>query len=59
MPDTTFRFARQRGLDFLEQQAAGRGNQLSDEEAMALALEAQRAARAARRKSNKKANPKR
>jgi len=45
MPDTASRSARQRGLDFLEQQKAARGNQLSDDEAMALALEAQRAAR--------------
>lgn len=41
------RFARRQGLDFLEQQ---RGGPLSDEQAMELALEAQRWARRQARK---------
>jgi prevent-host-death family protein len=39
------RFARQHALEFLERQKAGPGERLSNEEAMAVALEAQRAAR--------------
>ena len=39
------RFARQHALEFLERQTEGPGEQLSDEEAMDVALEAQRAAR--------------
>lgn len=39
------RFARQHALEFLERQKEGQGEQLSEEEAMDLALEAQRAAR--------------
>jgi len=39
------RFARQHALGFLERQKAGAGSRLSDEQAMALALEAQREAR--------------
>jgi len=51
------RFARQHGLAFLERQRQGAGNELSDEEAMDLALEAQRSARRQLRKE--KARPKR
>lgn len=51
------RFARQHGLAFLERQKQGPGNELSDAEAMDLALEAQRSAR--RRLRYKKARPKR
>ncbi len=39
------RFAHQRALEFLERQKAGPGNRLTDEQAMELALEAQREAR--------------
>lgn len=39
------RFARQHALGFLSRQREGRGEPLSDEQAMTLALEAQRAAR--------------
>jgi len=39
------RFAREHALGFLERQKEGSGNLLSDEEAMDVALEAQRAAR--------------
>ncbi len=46
------RFARQHALDFLERQKEGPGNQLSDEEAMDLALEAQRRARKQLRKQS-------
>jgi len=51
------RFARQHGLAFLERQRQGAGNELSDQEAMDLALEAQRSARRQLRKE--KARPKR
>ncbi len=44
------RFARLHALDFLERRKEGPGNQLSDEEAMDLALEAQRWARKQLRK---------
>ncbi len=44
------RFARQHALEFLERQKEGAGSRLSDEEAMAVALEAQREVRASRRK---------
>src|SRR5579885_2727301 len=57
--DQMRKFARQHALDFLERQKEGPGNQLSDEEAMAIALEAQREARQSRRKANTKAKPKR
>ncbi|HET6922597.1 MAG TPA: hypothetical protein VFI16_05565, partial [Anaeromyxobacteraceae bacterium] len=40
-------FARQHALDFLDRQKTGPGDRLSDEEAMAVALEAQRDVRAA------------
>ncbi|MBI2893483.1 MAG: type II toxin-antitoxin system Phd/YefM family antitoxin [Deltaproteobacteria bacterium] len=40
------RFARQHALEFMERQKAGPGQRLSDDEAMQLALEAQRIARA-------------
>lgn len=39
------RFAREHGLDLLRRQREGPGDQLSDAEAMEVALEAQRAAR--------------
>jgi prevent-host-death family protein len=39
------RFARQHALEFVERQKAGPGEELSEEEAMDVALEAQRAAR--------------
>jgi prevent-host-death family protein len=39
------RFARQHALEFLERQKEGPGDQLSDQGAMDVALEAQRAAR--------------
>jgi prevent-host-death family protein len=52
-------FARQHALEFLERQKGGAGEQLSDEEAMAVALEAQRSARASRRRSPRKSKPKR
>ncbi len=45
------RFARQHALEFLERQKGGPGEQLSDEEAMAFALEAQKAARRRIRKT--------
>lgn len=48
------RFAREHALEFLEHQKGGPGNQLSDEEAMELALEAQRRARKALRKERVK-----
>ena len=53
------RFARQHALEFLHRQKHGPGNQLSDEEAMAVALEAQREARESRRKANTTAKPRR
>ncbi len=43
-------FARQHALEFLDAQKDGAGNQLSDEAAMAVALEAQREARRRRGK---------
>ncbi len=39
------RFARQHALEFLERQKGGPGGQLSEQEAMDVALEAQQAAR--------------
>jgi prevent-host-death family protein len=51
------RFARQHALEFFERQKQGPGNQLSDEKAMDLALEAQRAVRKQLRKQ--RAKPKR
>lgn len=39
------RFAREHGFTFLEQQKEAAGNRLSDDEAMEVALEAQRTAR--------------
>jgi prevent-host-death family protein len=39
------RFARQHALEFLERQKGGPGEQLSEQEAMDVALEAQQAAR--------------
>lgn len=50
-------FARQHALEFLERQKGGPGDQLSDEQAMTLALEAQAAAR--RRVRSAKPGPKR
>jgi prevent-host-death family protein len=44
------RFARQHALAFLEQQKQGAGNRLTDDEAMQIAIEAQRVARKAVRK---------
>lgn len=44
------RFARQHGLSFLEQQQASPGESLTDDEAMELALEAQRSVRKKGRK---------
>jgi prevent-host-death family protein len=43
------RFARQHALDFFDEQKGGRGNHLSDEKAMELALAAQRAARGSKK----------
>src|SRR5215471_16109102 len=43
--DQMRRFARQHALAFLERQKAAAGDKLSDEKAMRLALDAQRAAR--------------
>ncbi len=40
------KFARQHALEFLQRQKTGAGSRLSDEEAMAVALEAQRQVRA-------------
>ncbi len=48
------RFARQHALEFLERQKQGPGNRLSDEEAMDLALEAQRSVRKQLRKERAK-----
>lgn len=42
-------YARQHALEFLEQQKSGPGDLLSDEEAMDLALQSQRAARRTRK----------
>ncbi len=51
------RFARQHALESLERQQRGRGNSLSDDEAMDVALEAQRAVRGRLRTT--RARPKR
>lgn len=51
------RFARQHALEFLERQKGGPGEQLSEQEAMDVALEAQQAARRQIRKAP--ARPKR
>ena len=51
-------FARQHGLEFLERRRAGLGNELSDTEAMSLALEAQREARKGRSKPRRKSKSK-
>jgi prevent-host-death family protein len=52
------RFARQHGLRFLERQKQGPGEQLSDEEATAVAVDAQRAARERlRRRSTRRKRP--
>jgi hypothetical protein len=51
------RFAREHALGFLERQKEGSGNLLSDEEAMDVALAAQRAAR--RQVRSAKSKPKR
>jgi len=48
------RAARQGLRDFMERQKQGSGNELSDEEAMAIALEAQREARTERRRERSK-----
>jgi prevent-host-death family protein len=48
------RAARQGLRDFMERQKHGPGNELSDEEAMAIALAAQREARAERRRGRAK-----
>lgn len=45
------RFARQHARDFFAQQTAGAGDQLSEQEVMDVAVEAQRAARARLRKA--------
>ena len=45
------RFARQHALEFLERQQGGPGEQLSEQEAMDVALEAQQAARRQIRKA--------
>ena len=55
--DQMRRFARQHALEFLERQKGGSGEQLSDDEAMDVALEAQRAVRRQLRK--RKPRPKR
>jgi prevent-host-death family protein len=52
-------FARQHVLGFLAGQEAGPGNELSDDEAMALALEAQREARRSPRKKRPRSKAKR
>ncbi len=51
------RFARQHALEFLQRQKGGPGDQLSEKEAMDVALEAQKAARRQIRKAP--ARPKR
>jgi len=51
------RFARQHALQFVGRQKGGAGSQLSDEEAMEVALEAQRTVRRQARKAT--ARPKR
>ncbi len=48
------RFARLHALEFLERQKEGPGDQLSDEEAMGLALEAQRDRHRARGRSGRR-----
>ncbi len=48
------RFAREHALEFLDRQKEGTGNRLSDEEAMDVALEAQRAVRRQIRKARSK-----
>ncbi len=47
-------FARTHALGFLDRQRGGPGNELSDDEAMKLALEAQRRARERIRRESKK-----
>jgi hypothetical protein len=49
------RFARQHALEFLERQKGGPGAQLSEKEAMDVALEAQQAARLQIRKAQARA----
>lgn len=53
------RFAREHATGFLERQKEGAGNRLSDEEAMDVALEAQRTARRRVRKAKSKPKPSR
>jgi prevent-host-death family protein len=53
--DQMRRFARQHALEFLARQKAGRGEQLSDQEAMDVALKAQRAARRQSRRAKPRA----
>jgi len=49
------RFARQHALEFLARQKAGPGEQLSDQEAMDVALKAQRAVRRQSRRAKPRA----
>ena len=53
------RAARHGILDFLEQQKQGPGSQLTDDEAMTIALQAQKEARAELRKGRRARKPKR
>ena len=53
--DQMRRFARQHALEFLARQKAGPGEQLSDQEAMDVALKAQRAARRQSRRAKPRA----
>ncbi len=57
--DQMRRFARQHALQFLELQKGASGEQLSEQEAMDTALEAQRAVRRRRRKSAAARRPER
>jgi prevent-host-death family protein len=57
--DQMRRFARQHALAFLHRQKAGPGEQLSEEAAMTVALEAQRMARRHIRKTPSRARAKR
>lgn len=49
--DQMRRFAREHALEFLERQRGGAGDQISDREAMDIALAAQRAARRSLRRA--------
>jgi len=51
------RLARQHAIDFLDEQKVGRGNRLSDEKAMEIALTAQHAARGPKKPKPRTARP--